>query len=176
MEKRPRRGLFVRALCSHVLSGLSPDSVDKPPAVMREPPPLAAAPATERSERVGEEAEFLRKSDLSTYAPGFLSAHVLTRPPGLSAGENAHGQAATAFASPLWFRAVLRFKVRLYAVTEFFRQFVQAFAQGGLFVGIQCVQFLEQRQALAFDESRHVERGLLLFVHVLPSPLLMLFG
>ncbi len=72
MEKRPRRGLFVRAFCSHVLSGLSPDSVDKPSAVMREPPPLAAAPATERSERVGEEAEFLRHSDLSTYAPSGL--------------------------------------------------------------------------------------------------------
>lgn len=100
MEKRPRRGLFVRAFCSHVLSGLSPDSVDKLSAVMREPPPLAAAPATERSERVGEEAECLRQSDLSTYAPVFLSAHVLTRPPGLSAGENAHGRAATAFASP----------------------------------------------------------------------------
>lgn len=100
MEKRPRRGLFVRAFCSHVLSGLSHDSVDKPPVVMREPPPLAAAPATERSERVGEEAEFPRKSDLSTYAPVFLSGHVLTRPPGLSAGENVHGQAATAFASP----------------------------------------------------------------------------
>lgn len=100
MEKRLRRGLFVRALCSHVLSRLFPDSVDKPSAVMREPPPLAAAPATERSERVGEEAECHRQSDLSTYAPVFLSAHVLTRPPGLSAGENAHGQAATAFASP----------------------------------------------------------------------------
>ena len=36
MEKRPRRGLFVRAFCSHVLSGLSPDSVDKLSAVMRE--------------------------------------------------------------------------------------------------------------------------------------------
>lgn len=68
MEKRHRRGLFVRALCSHVLSGLSPDAVDKLSAVMREPPPLAAAPATERSERVGEEAEFHRQSDLSTYA------------------------------------------------------------------------------------------------------------
>ncbi len=102
MEKRPCRGLFVRAFCSHVLSGLSPDSVDKLSAVMREPPPLAAAPATERSERVGEEAECLRQSDLSTYAPVFLSAHVLTRPPGLSAGENAHGRAATAFASPCY--------------------------------------------------------------------------
>ncbi len=61
----------------------------------------------------------------------------------------------------------------LYAVLQFFRQFVQPFAHGGLFVGIQCVQFLEQRQALAFDESRHVERGLLLFVHVLSSPLLV---
>ena len=61
----------------------------------------------------------------------------------------------------------------LYAVLQFFRQFVQSFAHGGLFVCIQCVQFLEQRQALAFDESRHVERGLLLFVHVLPSPLLV---
>lgn len=39
---------------------------------MREP--LAAAPATEHSERVGEEAEFLRKSDLSTYALEVLSA------------------------------------------------------------------------------------------------------
>lgn len=67
---------------------------------MREPSPLAAAPATERSERVGEEAEFLRLSALSTYAPVFLSARDLTRPPGLSAGENTHGQAATAFASP----------------------------------------------------------------------------
>lgn len=74
--------------------------MDKPSVVMSEPPPLAAAPATERSERVGEEAEFHRQSDLSTYAPVFLSAHVLTRPPGLSAGENVHGQAATAFASP----------------------------------------------------------------------------
>lgn len=103
MEKRPRRGLFVRVFCSHVLSGLSPYSVDNLSAVMREPPPLAAAPATERSERVGEEAEFPRKSDLSTYAlsaPVLLSACDLTRPPGLSAGENAHGQAATAFASP----------------------------------------------------------------------------
>ena len=100
MEKRPRRGLFVRALCSHVLSWLSTYSVDNLSAVMCEPPPLAAAPATERSERVGEEAEFHRQSDLSTYAPVFLSAHVLTRPPGLFAGENAHGQAATAFASP----------------------------------------------------------------------------
>ncbi|EPS5888519.1 hypothetical protein ACVGAC_005318 [Escherichia coli] len=66
---------------------------------MRESSPLAAAPATERSERVGEEAEFLRLSALSTYAPVLLSARSLTRPPGLSAGENAHGQAATAFAS-----------------------------------------------------------------------------
>ncbi len=62
----------VVLFCSHVLSGLSPDSVDKPSAVIREPPPLAAAPATERSERVGEEAEFHRQSDLSTYAPVFL--------------------------------------------------------------------------------------------------------
>lgn len=77
------------------------------------------------------------------------------------------------FRQPLWFRAVLRFKVCLYAVTEFFRQFVQSFAHGGLFVCIQCIQFFEQRQALAFDKSRHVERGLLLFVHVLPSPLLV---
>lgn len=85
--------------CSHVLSGLSPDAVDKPSAVIREPPPLAAAPATERSERVGEEAAFLRLSALSTYAPVSFSGHDLTRPPGASAGENAHGQAATAFAS-----------------------------------------------------------------------------
>ena len=94
----PRPFSFV-LFCSHVLSWLSPDSVDNPSAVMREPPPLAAAPATERSERVGEEAEFLRLFALSTYALGFLSVHDLTRPPGLSAGENAHGQAATAFAS-----------------------------------------------------------------------------
>lgn len=99
MEKRLCRGFFVRALCSHALSGLSPCAVDKLSAVMREPPPLAAAPATERSERVGEEAAFLRQSDLGTYAPVFLSAHDLTHPPGLSAGENAHGQAATTFAS-----------------------------------------------------------------------------
>ena len=84
MEKRPRRGLFVRAFCSHVLSGLSPDSVDKPSVVMREPPPLAAAPATERSERVGEEAEESRLSDLSTYALAFLSVRDLTCPPGLT--------------------------------------------------------------------------------------------
>lgn len=57
MEKRPRRSLFVRVFCSHVLSGLSPYSVDNLSAVMREPPPLAAAPETERSERVGEEAQ-----------------------------------------------------------------------------------------------------------------------
>ncbi len=95
----PPRPFPVVLFCSHVLSGLSPDSVDKPSAVMRESAPLAAAPATERSERVGEEAEFLRPFALSTYAPVFLSAHVLTRPAGLSAGENAHGQAATAFAS-----------------------------------------------------------------------------
>ena len=86
--------------CSHVLSWLSPDSVDKPFAVMREPPPLTAAPATERSERVGEEAEFLRLSALSTYAPVSFSGHGLTRPPGLSAVENAHGQDASAFDSP----------------------------------------------------------------------------
>ena len=94
----PRPFSYV-LFCSHVLSWLSPDFVDNPSAVMREPPPLAAAPATERSERVGEEAEFLRLFALSTYALGFLSVHGLTRPPGLSAGENAHGQAATAFAS-----------------------------------------------------------------------------
>lgn len=89
----------VVLFCPHVLSWLSPDSVDKLPAVIREPPPLAAAPATERSERVGEEAEFLRPFALSTYAPVSFSGHDLTRPAGLSAGENAHGQAATAFAS-----------------------------------------------------------------------------
>lgn len=93
----PRPFLYV-LFCSHVLSWLSPDFVDNPSAVMREPPPLAAAPATERSERVGEEAEFLRESDLSTYAPVSFSGRGLTRPAGLSAGENAHGQAATAFA------------------------------------------------------------------------------
>ena len=75
--------LFV-LFCSLVLSGLSPCSVNKPSAVMREPPPLAAAPATERSERVGEEAEESRLSDLSTCAPVSLSACDLTRPPGLT--------------------------------------------------------------------------------------------
>lgn len=93
------RPFTVVLFCSHVLSGLSPDSVDKPSVVMRESSPLAAAPATERSERVGEEAEFLRLSALSTYVLVSFSGHGLTCPPGLSAGENAHGQAATAFAS-----------------------------------------------------------------------------
>ena len=81
----PRPFLYV-LFCSHVLSWLSPDFVDNPSAVMREPPPLAAAPATERSERVGEEAEFLRELDLSTYAPVSFSGRGLTRPAGLSAG------------------------------------------------------------------------------------------
>lgn len=59
MEKAPLARPFARlCLVAHMFfPALSPDSVDKPSAVMREPPPLAAAPATERSERVGEEAE-----------------------------------------------------------------------------------------------------------------------
>lgn len=57
--------------------------MDKLPAVIREPPPLAAAPATERSERVGEEAEFLRPFALSTYAPVFFSGHCPDAPCGL---------------------------------------------------------------------------------------------
>ena len=36
---------------------------------MREVTPLAAAPATERSERVGEEAEESQRQALCTYAP-----------------------------------------------------------------------------------------------------------
>ena len=55
------RPFTVVLFCSHVLSGLSPDSVDKPSVVMRESSPLAAAPATERSERVSEEAEESRE-------------------------------------------------------------------------------------------------------------------
>lgn len=78
----PRPFLYV-LFCSHVLSGLSPDFVDNPSAVMREPPPLAAAPATERSERVGEEAEFLRPFALSTYAPVSFSGHCPDAPCGL---------------------------------------------------------------------------------------------
>ena len=46
---------------------------------MREPPPLAAAPATERSERVGEEAEESRLSDLSTYAPSGLDVQEIEK-------------------------------------------------------------------------------------------------
>ncbi|RVS35823.1 hypothetical protein EOL14_05485 [Escherichia coli] len=104
----------VVLFCSHVLSWLFPDSVDKPSAVMREPSPLAAAPATERSERVGEEAEFLRLLALGTYAPS-----------GLVCWRKRSRTSRDRFRQPLlWFRAVLRLKVRLYAVTEFFRQFV----------------------------------------------------
>ncbi|HFI1561594.1 TPA: hypothetical protein ACGPMT_004588, partial [Salmonella enterica] len=40
-------------------------------------PPLAAAPATERSERVGEEAEESPRQALCTYAPVPVSACVL---------------------------------------------------------------------------------------------------
>ena len=61
---------------------------------------------------------------------------------------------------------IFRFKACLYAVLEFFCEFVQFLTHGGLFVGIECVQFFEQRQALAFYESRHVEYGLLLLVHL----------
>ena len=62
--------------------------------------------------------------------------------------------------------ATFRFKACLYAVLKFFREFVQLLTHGGLFVGIECVQLFEQRQALAFYESRHVEYGLLLLVHL----------
>jgi hypothetical protein len=49
---------------------------------------------------------------------------------------------------------IFRFKACLYAVLEFFCEFVQFLTHGGLFVGIECVQFFEQRQALTFYESR----------------------
>lgn len=49
----------------------------------REKKPLAADPATERSERVGEEAEFLRPFALSTYAPVSFSGHCPDAPCGL---------------------------------------------------------------------------------------------
>lgn len=62
--------------------------------------------------------------------------------------------------------AIFRFKACLYAVLKFFREFVQLLTHGGLFVSIECVQFFEQRQALAFYESCHVEYGLLLLVHL----------
>ena len=61
---------------------------------------------------------------------------------------------------------IFRFKACLYAVLEFFCEFVQFLTHGGLFVGIECVQFFEQRQALTFYESRHVEYGLLLLIHL----------
>ena len=62
--------------------------------------------------------------------------------------------------------AIFRFKACLYAVLEFFREFVQLLTHGSLFVGIECVQLFEQCQALAFYESRHVEYSLLLLVHL----------
>lgn len=62
--------------------------------------------------------------------------------------------------------AIFRFKACLYAVLKFFREFVQLLTHGGLFVSIECVQFFEQRQALAFYESCHVEYGLLLLVNL----------
>lgn len=43
---------------------------------------------------------------------------------------------------------------------------MQSFAHGRLFVGIQSIQFFKQCQALAFDTSRHIQRSLLLFVHL----------
>ena len=42
----------------------------------------------------------------------------------------------------------------------FFAMFVQSFAHGRLFVGIQSIQFFKQCQALAFDKSRHIQRSL----------------
>lgn len=48
-------------------------------------------------------------------------------------------------------------------LVEFIRHFVKLFTYGGLFVGIQCIQFFKQRQAMAFDKSRHVDCGLFLF-------------
>ncbi len=62
--------------------------------------------------------------------------------------------------------ATFRFKACLYAVLEFLREFVQLLTHGGQFVGIECVPLFEQRQSLAFYESRHVEYGLLLLVHL----------
>ena len=61
---------------------------------------------------------------------------------------------------------IFRFKACLYAVLEFFCEFVQLLTHGGLLISIECVQFFEQRQALAFYESRHVEYSLLLLVHL----------
>src|SRR5699024_7471672 len=72
--------------------------------------------------------------------------------------------------------AVLRFKMRLYAVLQFFRQFVQPFTHGCLFVGIEGIQLFKQCQTLAFDESRHVKCCLLLFVHLLSFSVLSLYS
>lgn len=67
---------------------------------------------------------------------------------------------------PLYPGATFRFKACLYAVLEFFCEFVQFLTHGGLCISIECVQFFEQRQALAFYEFCHVECGLLLLVHL----------
>lgn len=66
--------------------------------------------------------------------------------------------------------------MRLYAVLQFFRQFVQPFTHGCLFVGIEGIQLFKQCQTLAFDESRHVKCGLLLFVHLLSFSVLSLYS
>lgn len=146
---------------------------------MRESSPLAAAPATERSERVGEEAEFLRLSALSTYAPVLLSARSLTALRACLLAKTLTDKPRPLSPASLWLfnsNAVLRFKVRLYAVLQFFCQFVQLFAHGCLFVGIEGIQLFKQCQTLAFDESRHVKCGLLLFVHLLLFSVLSLYS
>ncbi len=58
MEKRQRRGFFCPLpFCSHVLSALSPDSVDNCIAVFEQADSARRSRTTERSESVSEEAE-----------------------------------------------------------------------------------------------------------------------
>ena len=58
MEKRQRRGFFCPLpFCSHVLSALSPDSVDNRIAVFEQADSARRSRTTERSESVSEEAE-----------------------------------------------------------------------------------------------------------------------
>jgi len=62
MEKRQQRGLFtvpglLLAFCSHVLSALSPDSVDNRITAFEWADTARRSRTTERSESVSEEAE-----------------------------------------------------------------------------------------------------------------------
>lgn len=60
MEKRQRRGFFCPLpFCSHVLSALSPDSVDNRIAVFEQADSARRSRTTERSESVSEEAEYI---------------------------------------------------------------------------------------------------------------------